>query len=244
MMKKTVLVTGAAKRIGREIARAFAVSGWNVVIHFNRSEMEADELLMELGGTEAGHSCVRCDFSDMRSVSALIPSLGRPLDCLVNNASVYSRNALVDATPDILQEVFAINFLAPFELMRSFAITMGRGCIINITDQRVSAVDPASGPYGFAKKALRDATEAAALDWAPGIRVNAVAPGIVISPPGVPPEKMQRVIPLIPMQTNAAPGDIASACLFLANSDNITGQTLFVDGGMHLQGYPLERKRP
>lgn len=244
MMKKTVLVTGAAKRIGREIAKAFAISGWNVVIHFNRSEKEADELLAELGGLKAGHSCVRCDFSDIQAVAALIPSLERPIDCLVNNASVYSRVLLKDTTPEILQEVFAVNFLAPFELMRSFAIIRGRGCIINITDQRVAAVDPDSGPYGLAKKALMDATEAAALDWAPAIRVNAVAPGIVISPPGVPPEKMQRLLPLIPMQTNSTPEDIASACLFLANSDNITGQTLFVDGGMHLQGYPLERRRP
>ena len=242
MMKKTVLVTGAAKRIGREIAKAFAASGWKVVIHYNRSENEAAELLAELGGTDAGHSCVRCDLSDSQSVSSLIPSLGMTLDCLVNNASVYSRISLKDATSELMSEVFSVNFFAPFELMRSFANTQGRGCIINITDQRVASVDPDSGPYGLAKKALKDATEAAALDWAPAIRVNAVAPGIVIPPSGVPPEKMQRLIPLIPMKTNASPGDIASACLFLANSENVTGQTVFVDGGMHLQGYPLEKK--
>jgi len=243
-MKKTVLVTGAAKRIGREIVRKYSVSGWNVIIHFNRSEREALELLAELGGTEAGHSCIRCDFSDMQAVTALIPSLGRPLDCLVNNASFYSRISLGEATPDIMRDVFTVNFLAPFELMRSFARVYGRGCIINITDQRTAAVDPDSGPYALAKKALKDAGEAAALDWAPAIRVNAVAPGIAISPPGVPPEKIKRVLPLIPMQTNATPGEIADACLFLANSGNITGQTLFVDGGMHLQGYPLEKRRP
>ena len=241
---KTVLVTGAAKRIGKEIAKAFATSGWRIIIHYNYSEREATELLAELGGHGAGHSCIKCDFSDLKAVSAHIPSMGIPIDCLVNNASEYSRIQLKDATPDVLKNVFTVNFLAPFELMRSFANTEGRGCIINVTDQRVAAVDPDSGPYGLAKKALKDATEAAALDWAPSIRVNAVAPGIVMSPPGVPPEKMQRVLPLIPMQTNASPQDIASACLFLANSDNITGQTIFVDGGMHLQGYPLEKKRP
>ena len=241
-MKKTVLVTGAAKRIGREIARAFAASGWRVVIHFCSSENEAAELLAELGGPDAGHSCVKCDFSDLKSVESLIPSLGMTLDCLVNNASVYSRISLKNATPEIVRDIFTVNFLAPFELMRSFASTQAGGSIINITDQRIAAVDPDSGPYGLAKKALNDATEAAALDWAPSIRVNAVAPGIVMPPPGVPPEKMERLLPLIPMRTNASPAEIASACLFLADSDCITGQTLFVDGGMHLQGYPLERK--
>ena len=239
---KTVLVTGAAKRIGREIAKGFARAGWQVVIHYNRSEKEAAELLAELGGNDAGHLSVRCDFSDMQAVSELVPSLDCHLDCLVNNASEYSRIRLAEATPDVVRDVFTVNFLAPFELMRSFAKVSQKGCIINVTDQRIAAVDPDSGPYGLAKKALNDATEAAALDWAPNIRVNSVAPGIVLSPPGVPPEKMLRLLPNIPLQRNASPKEIADACLFLATSESITGQTLFIDGGMHLQGYPLEKR--
>ena len=241
---KTVLVTGAARRIGREIAKAFANDGWKVVIHYNRSDVDAASLLAELGGEASGHSCVKCDFTDMKAVSALVPSLDCRLDCLVNNASAYSRVNLRNAAPQVMKEVFTVNFLAPFELMRSFAVCQKNGCIINITDQRTASVDPDSGPYCLAKKALRDATEAAALDWAPDMRVNAVAPGIVIPPPGVTLDRMAPLIPRIPMRTNAKPQDIASACIFLANAANVTGQTLYVDGGMHLQGYPLETKRP
>ncbi len=240
---KTVLITGAARRIGAEIARTFARAGWRVVMHFNRSRQEALALLDEIGGTGAGHSCVKCDFTDMQAVSALIPSLGFPIDCLINNASEYSRIRLANATPDIMRDVFTVNFLAPFELMRSFAAAQRKGSIVNVTDQRTAIVDPDAGPYAIAKKALRDATEAAALDWAPGIRVNAVAPGIVMPPPGVPSGRMQKLLQNIPMQTNAWPKDVAAACLFLTTSENITGQTLFVDGGMHLQGFPIETKK-
>ena len=240
---KTVLITGAARRVGAEIARTFAGAGWRVVIHFNRSRQEAFALLDEIGGSGAGHFCVQCDFTDLHAVSALIPSLCSSVDCLVNNASAYSRIRLANATPEVMRDVFTVNFLAPFELMRTFAATQRKGCIIILTDQRTATVDPDSGPYAIAKKALGDATEAAALDWAPDIRVNAVAPGIVMPPPGVPSDRMQKLLPHIPMQTNASPKDIAAACLFLTTSENITGQTLFVDGGMHLQGYPIETRK-
>ena len=138
--------------------------------------------------------------------------------------------------------IYNVNFFAPFQLMRFFASKMKRGCIINVTDQRVASVDPAAGIYGMAKKSLRDVTEAAALDWAPDIRVNAVAPGLILSPPGVSPEKILPLVKRVPMQVRSTEQEIASTCLFLAHAETITGQTIYVDGGMHLQGFPLESR--
>jgi NAD(P)-dependent dehydrogenase (short-subunit alcohol dehydrogenase family) len=103
-------------------------------------------------------------------------------------------------------------------------------------------VDPGAGAYGLAKKSLRDATEAAALEWAPEIRVNGVAPGFVLPPPGVSPEKMEKFLPGIPMRRAATPEEIADACWFLATAPILTGQILFVDGGLHLTANPVAEK--
>ena len=238
---KTVLVTGAAKRIGRAIAIAFAEDGWNVILHCNHSIAVAEELRRSLHGN--AHSVIQGDFSTAESITAFLGNLERSrlhFDCLVNSASIYSRQPLATTSLQQMTELYNVNFFAPFQLMRFFAEKMKSGCIINITDQRVSSIDPAAGIYALAKKSLRDATEAAALDWAPAIRVNAIAPGLVLSPPGVPPEKIEPLLKKVPMRTRTTEQEIAQACLFLAHAETITGQTLYLDGGMHLQGHPLE----
>ncbi len=242
-----ILITGAAVRIGRAIALRFARGGAAVAVHFNRSQAEAHALLAELEALApgAGHRAVRADLLNPQDRARLIPGLaeaGFIPDCLVNNASTYRRCSLRSLTPEQVRDDFEVNFTAPFELMRDFARVCCRGSIVNLLDQRVAAVDPGAGAYGLAKKALRDATEAAALEWAPEIRVNAVAPGFVLPPPGVAPEKMEKFIPGIPMKRAAAPEDVADACWFLAGAAGITGQILFVDGGLHLTANPVAEK--
>jgi NAD(P)-dependent dehydrogenase (short-subunit alcohol dehydrogenase family) len=244
-----VLVTGAAVRIGHAIALRFARGGAAVAVHFNRSEAEARQLLAELErlAPGAGHRPVRADLRNPQERERLIPDLaaaGFVPDCLVNNASTYRRCALRSLTPEQLQDDFDVNFVAPFQLMRDFARTCRRGAIVNLLDQRVAGVDPGAGAYGLAKKALRDATEAAALEWAPEIRVNGVAPGFVLPPPGIAPEKMAKFIPGIPMRRTATPDEIAEACWFLAATPAVTGQILFVDGGLHLTANPVAEKTP
>jgi len=246
-MQPVALITGAAKRIGRAIAIAFANGGYRVVAHYNKSREEAEELLAEIGGSSKGHLIIQCDFGKPGEAANLIPALaeeGMLPQCLVNNASCYSRARLADTTPEILQNSMQVNFASPFELMRSFANICKNGCIINITDQRNTFVDPDSGIYAIAKKALENATMAAALDWAPCIRVNAVAPGIVLPPPGKSWEGMQHIIPQIPMKRRSTEEDVANACIFLATQGNITGQTIYIDGGLHLMGHPIETKKP
>ena len=242
-MPQSVLITGAAKRIGRSLALAFAGAGWQVAIHYNQSREEAETLLAQIGGTAAGHVMVQADFSVPSSASEVIPALKRQgfvPDALINSASKYTRLPLVDTTVERLASAWAVNFQAPFELMRSFRTHVGHGCIINILDQRVAYVDPAAGAYALAKKSLGDATLATALEWAPEIRVNAIAPGLVLSPPGVPPERLQPLIARIPARSRTTEEDLASAALFLADSPAVTGQILYVDGGLHLLGHAVE----
>lgn len=240
-----VLITGAGVRLGRQMALAFARAGARVVVHYNQSEDAAQELLGQLLQFSEGHCCVRADLTNPEERQTLIPGLiadGFRLNCLVNNASVYRRCPLAHVISERLREDYEINFVAPFLLMRDFALYCEEGNIINLLDQRVATVDPSASSYGFAKKSLRDATEAAAVQWAPRIRVNAVAPGLVMPPPGVPAEAMARLVQRVPMAESTSPEEIAEACLFLATSRTITGQVLYVDGGLHLVGTPLPER--
>lgn len=234
-----VLVTGAGVRIGRQIALGFAAGGAKVIVHYNRSEEEARDLLDQLSRISAGHECIQADLCIEEERAALIPQLierGIGLNCLINNASVYRRCPLRHVLSESLRQDYEINFVAPFLLMRDFACYCEEGSIINILDQRVANVDPSAGTYGFAKKSLRDATEAAAVQWAPRIRVNAVAPGIVLAPPGIAAESIDRLVKYVPMAVPSSPEELADACIFLATAETITGQVLYVDGGLHLVG--------
>lgn len=240
-----VLITGAGVRIGRQIAIAFAQAGARVIVHYNRSEEAAQELLNALNDIAPGHSAVRADLTNPEERQTLIPRLvadGFRINCLINNASVYRRCPLAQVISERLRQDYEINFVAPFLLMRDFAVYCEEGSIINILDQRVASVDPSAGPYGLAKKSLRDATEAAAVQWAPRVRVNAVAPGLVLPPPGASPSGMARLVKQVPMAEPSSPEEIADACLFLARSRTITGQILYVDGGLHLVGVPLPER--
>jgi len=237
-----VLITGAGVRIGRQISLVFARAGAKVIVHYNQSEEAAQALLSDLSTISDGHCCVRADLTNPEERHNLIPALiadGYSFNCLINNASVYRRCPLTHVILERLREDYEINFVAPFLLMRDFALYCEEGTIINILDQRVATVDPSASSYGFAKKSLRDATEAAAVQWAPRIRVNAVAPGLVLPPPGANPEKMDGLVRHIPMAIASSAEEIAHACLFLSCSRTITGQILYVDGGLHLTGPPL-----
>ncbi len=243
---KRFLVTGGARRIGRAICLRLAAAGAQVVVHYRNSRNEAEELRRELEAFCSDHEKVQCELTVRKEREQLIPWLirnGSPLDGLINNASMYSRARLADCEPDAVQNDYAVNFHAPFQLMRDFKHHCGRGTIINMLDQRVHLVDPGAGSYGLAKKSLRDATEATAGEWAPNIRVNAVAPGFVLPPPGVDPAKMDGLLEEIPMQMQTSPEEVAEAVYFLTNAETITGEILFVDGGMHLGGPAAQEKQ-
>ena len=242
-MEERVLITGAACRIGRAIALALASRGAKVIVHYNHSRDEAFSLLNMLEGE--GHSAIQCDFSDMAQVSDLIPELcrrGTAPTALVNNASVYTRVPLAESEPEATEQCMRVNFHAPFELMRQFRKCVGKGAVVNLTDQRNAYPDPPSGVYGIAKKALQHVSEAAALEWAPQIRVNCIAPGIVLPPPGKSWEKMQPLLEKIPLCQRTAEEEIAQAVILCLESPFLTGQTLFADGGLHLLGHSVETR--
>ena len=179
-----ILITGGAKRIGRLLVKEMASKGHKVAIHFNSSEIEALELLTEIGGKKQGHVTVQCNLNDLNESSKLfhrLNSWGKPA-ILINNASTYFRRGFEEFSIDELLEDYTVNFFAPLILMKDFHKECGFGSIINILDKRIDTVEHEAGPYALAKKSLRDATLTCAQAWFPKIRVNAIAPGPVLFP--------------------------------------------------------------
>jgi pteridine reductase len=236
---KTALVTGGAVRIGRAICEALAAEGCRVVVHCHRSRAAAARLAAELraGGAQAWgvRGALRTQAGCERVVAEAWRAAGR-LDILVNNAAVFHKDALATATERKLQDEFRINLFAPVLLTRAFARRARTGKVINLVDRRVAGHDPACLPYVLSKQALAEFTRVAALDLAPRITVNAVAPGAVLPPPGKGSKYLYDRAGRVPLRRPVTPADVAQAVAMLLQADAVTGQVLFVDGGQHLLG--------
>ncbi|MCS6772346.1 MAG: SDR family oxidoreductase [Kiritimatiellae bacterium] len=235
----TVLVTGGAVRIGRSICRAFASAGYRVVVHYNASSDAARACCRELEnlGTKAWR--VRANLASETGCRKLINrafELAGTIHVLVNNAAVFNACPLSAVDAAALRREFAVNLFAPILLTRFFAERCSRGCVVNLLDRRIAAMDPARIPYVLTKKGLAEFTRSAALALAPRIRVNAVAPGPVLPPPGQGEDYLRARAGKIPTAAPISPDEVGRAVLYLAESPSITGQVLFVDGGQHLLG--------
>lgn len=229
-----IFITGGAVRIGAALARAFARNGAKLTVHCNRSADAGARLIDEFGGPAAGHAVVRCDLADPASFECLVPCL-RTADVLINNASVYVRRTFSDESLAEAEHQFAVNYTAPVELMKLFAEKRTRpGVVVNMLDQGIRHADASSLSYAVSKKALAAATEAGALQLAPLIRVNGIAPGPVLPPVELPHSRMEKTLRKVPLGRPSALEDICSACLFLVRNDSVTGEILYVDGGQCL----------
>jgi pteridine reductase len=235
---KVALVTGGAVRVGLEIARALADAGADVAIGYRRSAAEARAAVRDLEARGVRAAALRADVARPREARALVTAavrrLGR-LDILVNNAALFLRTPVLTTTIVQFDRLLAVNLRAPFFLSQAAARAMGRrgGRIINIAD--VGAVRAWAGyvPYGISKAGVLMLTRGLAAALAPRIQVNAVAPGVVLLPEGFPRVSGRRLTARIPMGRHGRPADVAQAVRFFATcSDYITGQVLFVDGGM------------
>jgi pteridine reductase len=227
---KRALVTGGAVRIGRAITEALLAEGAEVIVHFRNSEKEADTFWPNI---------IQADLGDPAQCETLLERAAAqfgPIDILVNNAAVFHQTKLADATYDAVMKELQPNLLAPLALIRGFARQTKTGKIINLLDRRITSHDTTCIPYMLSKKGLEELTKLAALDLAPGITVNAVAPGAILPPPKDSDNPAWEYAGTIPLGKRPTPADVAEAVLYLLKSDPITGQTIFVDGGQSLLG--------
>lgn len=240
--RPVVLVTGASRRVGAVIARTLHAAGYDLALHYRRSADDARALADELEHRRRGSTLLlQAELAELSALPAMIEQLlahyGR-LDALVNNASAFHATPLGTATPAQWDELFASNAQAPFFLSQAAipALLEAHGGIVNLLDiyaERPLAEHPL---YCMAKAALSAMTRSLALDLAPAVRVNGVAPGAVLWPSdGKPYDDRQALLARTPLKRAGTPEDVAGAVLWLLrDAPFVTGQIIRVDGGRTL----------
>lgn len=238
-MGNTAIITGAAKRIGRAIARHLAKNGWNIIIHFNKSEIEASNLFSELKFKypEQSFNLVKADLSKSVEVEGLIENAINKfggIDLLINNASVFEPSNIKNSSSETFDLHFKINFRSPFILTRDYANFQKSGIIINLTDTRVVNNFSDFACYSLSKKALWELTKMSALELGPDIRINAIAPGLAIPPADEDEYYLLKLSEKIAMKRPGGIEPILKSIDYIIQNEYLTGQILFCDGGENL----------
>jgi NAD(P)-dependent dehydrogenase (short-subunit alcohol dehydrogenase family) len=235
---RTVLVTGAARRIGRALALACARAGADIIIHHGHSEDEARQVQKEIGQVGPRGWILQADLSHPAEVSRLIEEAVaiQPLFALVNNAAIFERLTVENTALPDWERHLAINLTAPFLLSQAFARQVpgeGRGYIVNILDFRALRPGADHFPYTVSKAALAAMTRSLAQAYAPRIAVNGLALGAILPPANG--TINPRIEESIPARKWGTLEDIENALLFLLTAaPYITGEIIHVDGGRHL----------
>ncbi len=234
----SILITGAAQRLGRAMALHLAEQGYDIVLHYHSNVAGAEKTQDEI--EQMGRSChlLQADLSEGGEYDALIeqaykasPSLGG----LINNASVFLEAGIGDTTPELFDQQLTVNLRAPFFLTQAYAAQVKQGCIINMLDTFISKTSSSYFHYLLTKKALAAFTQMAARELAPEIRVNAVAPGTIL-PNGkrFGEAYMKQKAKANPMKRLGQIEEVCQAAYALLTQDYMIGQILYVDGGERL----------
>ena len=238
-MGKVALITGSAVRIGRGIAGHLAEKGWSLALHYSTSLVEVSELESELRSKYSDQLfySFKTDLGDASQTEKLIDQVIErfgSVDLLINNASAFEPGSLTQTDNYLLARLTMINFMTPFILMRDFAKKAGKGLIINILDARISNNKSDYLAYSLSKKSLWELTRMTALELAPRIRVNAIAPGAVLPPVGKDNSYLEKIAFNTPMKAPSGMISLLRSLDYIADNEDLTGQLIFCDGGGHL----------
>lgn len=237
---KNALVTGAARRLGRAIALDLAAHGWNVAIHYNTSEQDADSAARAARAFGVDAAILKCDLSKEAETATLVERAAKkigPLTALINSASLFENDDWQSATRKSWDDHMETNLRAPLLLSQMFARQLpenARGNIINIIDQRVLKPTPQFLSYSVSKAGLHWLTTTLAQGMVPRIRVNAVGPGPTLKNPRQSDADFNRQRDATILGRGADPADICGAVRYLLEAEAVTGQMIAVDGGQHL----------
>ena len=237
---KVAIVTGGAVRLGKALALALAEQGVRLGIHHGSSAGPAQELVEEIRALGSDATAIQADLSqpgDTRFIVERAVAHFGQVDILVNSAAIFEPGNWDDTTEANWDRHFAINLKSPFFLSQAFAAQMGRersGHIVNIADWRGVRPGPDHVAYTLTKAAVIAMTKSMALALAPNIQVNAIAPGLILPPPGQDLAYVERKADQIPVQRVGSPQEIANTLIYLLRSDFVTGELIFVTGGEHL----------
>jgi len=232
------LVTGGARRLGRAFALALARQGFAILLHYHHSEEEAAATAEEMRALEAPVYLARADLgnlTDLYSLFSTLDALPHPLKVLVNSAALMPRGDVRTLSAADFDAAIALNLRAPFLCAQEAAKRMeAGGLIVNVTDVGAQKAWSGFPAYTVSKAALESLTRVLARSLAPRIRVNAIAPGLVLPSEYVTEEEWVRLVGRLPLKRPASVDEVAAALEFLLKNEYITGQTIVVDGGYSL----------
>ena len=239
--RPVVLVTGAARRLGRAIALDLAANGFDVAVHFHRSKQEAESTVAELVAAGAAAHAFQADLSDEAACRALVPAVVsrmHRLAAVVNNASTFVYDTPQTFSYAAMEAHWRANTGPAVLLAQALHSQLSSGaevgCVVNLIDQKLWNPNPDYFSYTLSKAALQAATVMLAQALAPRVRVCGVAPGVTLPSGPMTEREFDAARTLTPLQRSSTPEDIARSVRFLLQSPAITGTTLLVDGGQHL----------
>lgn len=236
---KNIVITGGGRRLGAAIALGLAGEDRSIALHYNHSRDDAERVAATLREKGAKAVCIQADLSDTAQVEQLFTSACEqigPIDVLVNNASIFDLCDFTQASKEALHENMDLHVVAPLILGRAFAAQKKAGVIINMLDARMVDYDKNHVPYHLSKRILADLTRIMAVEFAPAIRVNAIAPGLILPPAGEDQAYLEGLAHTTLLNTHGSALDIVQAARYLVEATFVTGQTIFVDGGRNLRG--------
>ena len=245
---RTVLVTGAAKRLGREIALALAQSGWQVAVHYRESQADAIKTVADCAALSGDSALFDADLGDEVTVRGLLPRVVEhfgEVHAVVNSAALFEHDSAASFSFETMTEHLRCNTGAAIVLAQALhqhrVATTGEapasGVVVNLLDQKLWNQNPDFFSYTLSKAALEAANTMLALALAPQLRVVGVAPGLTLTSHMLTPEKFEALHQLSPLGRSSTAADVAATVRFALENASITGTTLLVDGGQHLMKF-------
>ena len=242
--RRLVLVTGAARRLGRAIALELATHGWNVAVHYHRSREDAESTAAALRDAGARAETFGADLSNEAACEALVPSVVQRMGLLhavVNNASLFEHDDVRSLRYDGLARHWRSNTAPAIVLARALhahrstaGVPPGDACVVNLLDQKLFNLNPDHLSYTLSKAALQAATPLLAQALAPLLRVCGVAPGLTLESPQIDAQRLAALQAQGPLKHGVEPADVAHAVRFVLENPSVTGSTVLVDAGSHL----------
>ena len=232
------MITGGAKRLGKEMALSLAQKGWDVALHFRNSESDAETTRQRIEKTGVVCRLFQANLERAQEAVDMLKKVLKEfpeLDLLVNNASVFDESPLATVDEEVFDRQFDVNFKSPFFMTQQYTKNCRSGHVVNILDTKIQSNRAGRfTAYNLSKKALMHLTQMSAIDLAPRFRVNAIAPGPVLKASHASEEEFQIRIQQTPLKLEIPGSSIVSALNYLIENPNLTGEILYCDNGSHL----------
>ena len=242
--RRTVLVTGAGRRLGREIALALAAGGWQVAVHYRNSRAEAEQTVADCAALSGDSALFAADLEDEQATRALLPRVVarfRGVDAVVHSAALFEHDEAATFSYALMERHARSNtgaaILLAHALHEHLAARDAQGAVVHLLDQKLWNPNPDFLSYTLSKAALEAATPMLALALAPRVRVVGVAPRLTLASHMLDEAKFSQLHKLSPLGRSSTPADVAATVKFALENNSITGTTLVVDGGQHLMKF-------